>query len=606
MSVVIRKLEELYKQKSKIYGNKANNLSCMLAWGIPVLPGFCITFDAEQEYAPQIDDSVELIEEMFYTLIKSSKSHSAIVRSSADLEDIDESLFPGVFRSVPSVTDLPGLFSAIRTCFGSLRSTSVAQYIVCKEIKQNIKHFTVIVQQELIADYSGIASTQFPVDGYHRSGLMLTELTQGANRRLIKGLTNSNTYTFHKENNVFSFRKIVGRIELSEPFENVLMEQLHQLLVELQQHFHHPLEIEWGYADGIIYVFQARSFPIITSDYQKDQNISAFIENKEDGLKYQAMQFFVECGLFPREVSFFPARTPKEKIVESLRIHPHNTPLTVRYSRDREIGLPRCFADSVDAAIQFILHTKDTDWSVIVYKSISVVDSYELYLDSQKIVLEHVPGMWESDSFLLADTVLIEKDSIKLWLVDGPRTAKLETSSGITATEIPPIMLRNIMPWLADRLPTLEKLKEHFSDDLPINLHFVSDGKQDFFLNSRIISHVDWLQQDEEDLYTIREISDFSGWDGVSSILFCPKLCRGEELFLTEFVPFLKAADVPVFVEFGILSHPAIMLREFGITVIPKFMCHRLFEVPYSSVFERSVSKNEYDICKSISHKDHL
>ena len=89
MSVVIRKLEELYEQKSKIYGNKANNLSCMLAWGIPVLPGFCITFDAEQEYAPQIDDSVELIEEMFYTLIKSSKSHSAIVRSSADLELLD-------------------------------------------------------------------------------------------------------------------------------------------------------------------------------------------------------------------------------------------------------------------------------------------------------------------------------------------------------------------------------------------------------------------------------------------------------------------------------------------------------------------------------------
>lgn len=606
MSVVIRKLEELYKENSKIYGNKANNLSSMLIWNIPVLPGFCITFDAKQEYTPQINDLSELIEEMFYTLIKNSKSHSVIVRSSADLEDFDESLFPGVFQSVPSVTDLSGLFSAIRTCFCSISSTSVARYMEFKGIQQKIKHFTVIVQEELVADYSGIASTQFPVDGYHRSGLMLTELTQGANHRLVKGLTNSNTYTFHKENNILSYRKIVGRVELPESIEKVLMEQLHQLLVKLQEHFHHPQEIEWGYADGTVYVFQVRSLPVFSNNYQNHQSISAFTENKEEGLKYQAMQFFVEYGLFPREVSFFPARTPKGAIEKSLRIYPQNTSLTVRYSREREIGLPRCFADSVDSAIQFIMRTKDTDWSVIVYKSISVLDSYELYLDSQKMVLEHVPGIWESDSFLLADTFLLEKDSLKLWLVDVPRTAKLESASGITETETPPIMLRDVISWLAGRLPTLEKLKERFFNDLPINLHFVSDGKQDFFLNSRIISQVDWLMQDAEKLYTIRETSDFSGWDGMSSILFCPKICRGEELFLMEFIPFLKAAAVPVFVEFGILSHPAIMLREFGITVIPKFMCHRFFEVSYSSVFERSASKNEYNICKSISDKDYF
>ena len=46
---------------------------------------------------------------------------------------------------------------------------------------------------------------------------------------------------------------------------------------------------------------------------------------------------------------------------------------------------------------------------------------------------------------------------------------------------------------------------------------------------------------------------------------------------LREYIPALKRMGAKVYVQFGILSHPAILLREMGIEICPEYTLHRRY-----------------------------
>lgn len=77
-------------------------------------------------------------------------------------------------------------------------------------------------------------------------------------------------------------------------------------------------------------------------------------------------------------------------------------------------------------------------------------------------------------------------------------------------------------------------------------------------------------------LTTIYSTEDFTSWKG-GDVLLKIDLKRGEEGLLAEYIPFFKAHDCKVYVQFGILSHPAILLREMGIRVFPEYTLHKKY-----------------------------
>ncbi len=112
------------------------------------------------------------------------------------------------------------------------------------------------------------------------------------------------------------------------------------------------------------------------------------------------------------------------------------------------------------------------------------------------------------------------------------------------------------------------------------NFHFVQDADQKvYFLNHRRFSEIEDCAkiEDEENLTVISSREDLLRWDG-GNILLKIDLKRGEEVLMKEYVSFLKKSNVKVFVSFGILSHPSILLREMGIEVYPLYTLHKKYE----------------------------
>lgn len=582
----VRMLKDLWKENLLCFGNKANALSLVMKWGGAVLPGFCITFDLTQEYDNQIQRFSIQIERAYQNLMNERDNCRVIVRSSADVEDSERARFPGVFCSVSGVTTLTELYRSIKSCLDSVKHPIVKHYTQASAMMQKFRYFTVLVQEELNSQYSGLATTRMPLEGYAEQRIMLASMVRGNNNEMVKGVGPSNTYSFSMNADGFHMRKVAGNAVINVEDRDAVLRKLNQELIQLRQKARRELEIEWGYLDGKIYIFQIYFIrgKFIDGVHSKAQAITSFSDDAEQGFKYQAMHFFQEHGLFPRKTLFFPRHFTAEEIAQAICTQKLVPPITIRFSKGGEIGLPRAFTPDNESAGNYVRKVKQPDWSVIVYSSISVRESFELYIDSDVAILERVPGMWESDSALTADTVVLTQDKARFWLASQPRCARFEDEKGVSSTMVSPSSFKHMREEVSRRILIIRKLRKVFSCDLPLNFHFVSDGKQDYFLNCRRTHHISWENRYGGSIQLVESVADCRRWDGKSAILFRPKLQRGEELFLFQFVPFLRNLSVPVFVEFGILSHPAIMLREMGIPVVPYFLYHDYFEISLEEI----------------------
>lgn len=576
----VRPLESIYSFSDSHFGNKAINLSYLLSNEIGanyVLPGFCITFDMNNEYLPQLESFKTEIEKLYNELVTVSTRKMVIARSSADREDGTEILFPGVLKSITCITNFSELYQAVRQCVESALEISVRQYTQSHGVRSQFDFFSVLVQEELRAEYSGVAFTHIP---YTSDGdIMVAQLACGDNLDLVKGIGISNLYSLFNNQEQLTYRCMKQEFHIDVAVEKEILEKLYSCISGLKKLFSHQLDIEWGYKSGEIYIYQVRPLKSLQSCTINDRCISAFDGNVDQGLKFQAMQFFVNHNLFQRKVFLFCKNTSIKEIEHTLTEQAVDVPFTVRFSNQYDIGLPRIFAPSLHDAISQIHRLKRDEWSVIAYSSLKVRESFELYLDKDKTILEHVPGMWESDSKLMADVALLTQNNISFWLVNEVRTAKYEDYSGVYMKKSDSIPLTRAYNYMKGFFPIIKKIRLLFERDFPLNLHFVSDGKRLFFLNCRLSQQIDWITHGESTPYVIHDISDCSKWDGKNSILFCPRLSRGEESSLFEFIPFLKQIHVPIYVDFGILSHPAILLREFGINVLPRLTHHKYYKI---------------------------
>lgn len=578
----VRPLESICYLNDIRFGNKVVNLSRLLSnksYAECVLPGFCVTFDMHDQYISQMEKFKIEIEMAYNKLISTSKCKSVIVRSSADWEDGDKTLFPGVFESIMGVEDLPSLYRAIQQCVNSVWSKNAEQYTQMHGISHQFDFFTVLVQAELETEYAGVIFTQLPLSNVRDNSIMIVQLVHGDNHDLVKGLDPANVYSLFDGQTQPIYRCLKQTILLEKTLEKKILEQLCSITSKLKTLFQFQLDIEWGYAAGTIYIYQVRRLAGFQDLSVKNISANIFNADASQGLKYQAMQFFMDNHLFQRKTFLFPKETSTQKIQETLLNQADNAPLTVRFSKQNDIGLPRIFATSPNEAVDQICKIKHAEWSVIAYQSINVEESFELYLDKEKIILEHVPGIWESDSILMADIALLTEKNSNLWLVNEFRTAKYEDCTGVRMKRVEPMSLETACNYVGKIFSQVKNLRQILDQKLPLNFHFVSDGSCTYFLNCRLSSRINWTDYSDNALYTIHNMSDCAGWDGKKAILFSPQICRGEEHSLAEFVPFLKRSNVPIYIDFGILSHPAIMLREFGIHVQPRLLQHNHYNL---------------------------
>lgn len=582
MILGVRSLDAISDIHNSNFGNKVINLASLLSvdWAADyVLPGFCITFDMHNDILKQLEELKDDIEKAYYELLVIWPCKTVIVRSSANREDSEDILFPGVLKSYDCIESFAALYQAVQYCVESARAEEVEEYSLAHGVDSCFEFFTVLIQVEMQSEYAGVAFTQLPFPDLHNNDTMITQLTYGDNHKLVKGLGLSNIYTLCNSHEQLTYRCLQQALQMESIIEKMLLEKLYDTILKLKDFFRMQLDIEWGYAAGKLYVYQVRTLRVSMENAINERYIKAFKRNAEQGLKYQAMHFFICQNLFQRKAFLFPKETSIEDIERTLLEQAEDAPLTVRFSNRYDIGLPRFFADSPRKAISELCKIKRDEWSVIAYNSLQVNDSFELYLDEEKVILEHVPGIWESDSKLMADTVLMTKEDISFWLSDDVRIARYEDCSGICMKKVEPVSLMKAYQCVSALFSVIKRLRRLLEEDLPLNLHFVSDGERIYFLNCRLSHPIDWKVHSSGIMYKISKIADCAGWNRSDPILFEPQLCRGEEKSLVKFIPFLKQTEMPIYINFGILSHPAIVLREFGINVVPRLLHHKYYKI---------------------------
>lgn len=573
MGFIIKNLSEIFCEDGKKWGMKAFRLSVALNGGIPVLPGYVIWFQDEKEPICLEEFSV-LKKELKKIYEQFGEDKKLIVRSSADIEDSEDYNCPGIFKSFPNINTFEKLCEAVMQCLYFKDSEKILQFKGLQNIKDNIENFCVLIQEQLEPEYSGVAFTKIPIPGMLEVKGIMVESVKGHNWELLEGEKQGNTYFVYEKNTSVEVIDINGNNVPAKMNSDHILTELYRSVENIKKFFGEELDIEWGYKDQI-YIFQIRNINIGKKYTKLRYPLKVYSDEQKYqlGLKAEAMMFLKHINLFPEELLVFDKDTHIFEIERKIMgMSSLNERLTIRFSFHQELGLPRHFAKTKLETVQYIKENRKAMWTTIVHNSINVNRSYEVYMDKEKIIIEHVPGMWESDSKLRADFIVIKDNNMFIERVVGERKAKFENCFGVSIENSKPFKKDELREKVRLIYKDLMIVKKKWREKYPINLHLVEDEKERFcFLNIRPASDIEFFLRPAKQLFEIKDRNDLDKWNQEDDLVLRLDIGRGEENRLFQIIPRLKNIKRPVYVEFGILSHPAILLRENGICVLPLF-----------------------------------
>lgn len=569
----LKEFRELLFAENQLWGNKAAYLADAKRKGIPVPDGFCILLKAGGSFWEDPGFRRD-VKNYYEALRRRTGACYYIARSSAQCEDRKKHIYPGIFKSKQDISDFEELMEALQICCQGFQTETSFQYMEnIGARRKSTDYYCVIIQEQIEPDYSGVIFTKVPLTDYFAPDSYFVEMVPGRCQEMLLGKDASNSYIIKKERGIQRHICLNCPREIYKGIEQEIFDALRKTAENLTGLYGNSLDIEWGYKDGEIFIFQIRPF------YQQRVNLEKHKYETSIGLKAEAMKKFYEMGLFSKKLFVLENLHTVEEILQALNGDTEiNGRMTVRYSSERNLGLPRCFARDKKEALEFIRSTWRQGWTVIVHESIDVCHSYELYMDTEKVILEHVPGMWETDNNSPADLWIFSKGEVEAYAVNIIRTAKFEDAVSEEYREVEPYGEREMKKIAFDIFPYIQKLREKWEIKNAENFHFVgdADGKI-YFLNHRKSLKLDKWPEVSKEQMVIQTKEDFQYWNG-EDILLKIDMTRGEEILLKEYVPFLKKTKARVYVQFGILSHPAILLREMGVNVYPEYALHKKYE----------------------------
>lgn len=285
----------------QVAGGKATALSQLAAAEFPVPQGVILTTAVWQ----QMVDAAGIKEEMEQVLLSSStadkKSEALLalirqlrlppetkqtlgqflhtdtryaVRSSGVLEDMKGASFAGQYHTQLNVQGLDDVSAAVLDCYASAYSPGVLEYLQGRNIHADRLTMSVLIQEMVPAETSGVLFTLNPITGVDSE--MLIEVTSGLGQALVDGQVTPEQYRCHWTD---------GRI-IDGPDSGILSEdqlkQLTKTALDIQLHFGYPCDIEFAFAQEELFILQAR--PITQVAYQGITDLWSTADFRDGGV----------------------------------------------------------------------------------------------------------------------------------------------------------------------------------------------------------------------------------------------------------------------------------------------------------------------------------
>ncbi|MFC2046159.1 PEP/pyruvate-binding domain-containing protein [Chloroflexota bacterium] len=332
-------------------GGKGANLGEMVAAGLPVPPGFCVTAAAYRDFvqatgldvvignilaetraedpasvktqASRIRDLLTaqpvpdvIAEETLRAYLRLGQDLGVgdvsqipvAVRSSATAEDLPTASFAGQQDTYLNVRGESDLLDRVRDCWASLWTDRAMIYRDQQGFDHQMVYLAVVIQAMIPAEVSGVMFTSNPISG--DGGEAVINASWGLGEAIVSGLVTPDTLTVRKRDSrvvsqqigakelTIEYAQDGGTVELATPAERREIpalpddgvSELVALGKGIEDHYGTPQDIEWAHAGGRFYILQSR--PITT--------LSPDVEGADPEVEYNRTMF---VELFPDPLS---------------------------------------------------------------------------------------------------------------------------------------------------------------------------------------------------------------------------------------------------------------------------------------------------------------
>ncbi len=255
---LIRPLGRLTRHDAATVGAKAANLGELMTAGFPVPPGVVLSAEAFADFVAGLPGpatpatvlaatlSPALVDAIVNALGSLSEQPLA-VRSSSLAEDLAGASFAGQYETVLDVRGVPAVLDAVRQCFASVYADRVVAYRA--ERKLPVGDMAVLVQRLVAAECAGVCFTANPVTGQRAEAIV--SAVRGLGERLVSGEASPDEWVVDA----------TGPRCVASPegvMNATLAGEVAALARRVEAHFGMPQDIEWAWAEGQLFLLQAR------------------------------------------------------------------------------------------------------------------------------------------------------------------------------------------------------------------------------------------------------------------------------------------------------------------------------------------------------------
>uniref|UniRef100_UPI004056A89E PEP/pyruvate-binding domain-containing protein n=1 Tax=Acetatifactor sp. TaxID=1872090 RepID=UPI004056A89E len=200
------------------------------------------------------------------------------VRSSGTKEDLEEYSFAGQYQTFLNVKGIDAIETAIIDCYKSMFSEVSLNYLVNNEMDLGDMAMSVVIQEMVQSEYSGICFTINPITGNDKE--MSIEVAPGLGENIVSGKVAPEQY-------YYNWYEKKGHFDEKNTFlKRAQLEHFGERFLKVQLLFGYPCDIEFAICEEKLYILQARRITKInysgladiwsTADF-KDGGVSASV-----------------------------------------------------------------------------------------------------------------------------------------------------------------------------------------------------------------------------------------------------------------------------------------------------------------------------------------
>jgi pyruvate,water dikinase len=213
-----------------------------------------------------------------FAMLRSNGVHVVAARSSALSEDGSGASSAGLYDTFLNLRDEAALLDGVLRCYHSLWTPRAVQYRAIKGLSGGAEAMAVVVMALVPADVAGVAFTVNPVTGDRDQ--ILVNASWGLGEAVVSGQVTPDSFVLSKHPLAVTSREVYekeleivpdqaggsgtvqravsGERRLAPALDDAALVQLGELCLRIEAHHGRPMDIEWAFARGQLYVLQAR------------------------------------------------------------------------------------------------------------------------------------------------------------------------------------------------------------------------------------------------------------------------------------------------------------------------------------------------------------